>query len=93
MMAEKRELFFYGVAGDRYEGEWEDGKEHGAGTAVASDGSSFFGTWVHGKRHGEGVSLCFHCLHSLMVRPNLFTSAITPCSWQRQGTAFQYMVV
>ncbi len=93
MMAEKRKLFFHGVAGDRYEGEWEDGKEHGAGTAVASDGSSFFGTWVHGKRHGEGVSPCTNCLHSLMVRPNLSTSAIKPYSWQRQGTVFHYMVV
>ncbi len=91
MMAEKRELFFYGVAGDRYEGEWEDGKEHGAGTAVASDGSSFFGTWVHGKRHGEGVSPCINRLHSFMVRPFLFALATKPYSWQRQATVFHDM--
>ena len=72
MQAKKRQLFFYGIAGDRYEGEWEDGKEHGAGTAVASDGSSFFGTWVHGKRHGEGVSPCTNCLHSLIIKIRIF---------------------
>lgn len=46
---------FFRHPGERYEGEWEDGQEHGAGTAVASDGSCFFGTWQRGKRHGEGV--------------------------------------
>ena len=44
------------AVGDRHEGEWQDGKQHGAGTAVAADGSSFYGTWQNGKRHGEGVS-------------------------------------
>lgn len=47
------------IAGDRHEGEWQDGKEHGPGTAVAADGSSFYGSWQMGKRHGEGVSI-FH---------------------------------
>ena len=82
MMAGKRKLIFDGVAGDLYEGEWEVGKEHGAGTAVASDGSSFFGTWVHGKRHGEGVSLCCCCLRSLMLGPNTCSHLL---SHQRQG--------
>ena len=60
------------IAGDRYEGEWQDGKEHGAGTAVAADGSSFYGTWQNGKRHGEGVSsldrLLQTCWCSLLQR-------------------------
>ena len=45
-----------GFTGDRYEGEWQHGKESGTGTAQAPDGSTFYGYWVDGKRHGEGVS-------------------------------------
>ena len=45
-----------GCTGDRYEGEWQHGKESGTGTAQAPDGSTFYGYWVDGKRHGEGVS-------------------------------------
>ena len=49
-------LVFIGFTGDRYEGEWQHGKESGTGTAQAPDGSTFYGYWVDGKRHGEGVS-------------------------------------
>lgn len=45
----------YCTAGQRHEGEWLGGQEHGPGTSMAPDGSSFYGFWEHGKRHGEGV--------------------------------------
>ena len=62
-------------SGERYEGDWEDGKEHGAGTAVSADGSSFFGTWVHGKRHGEGVGPVSACLPSPISPLNKWTAS------------------
>lgn len=43
------------AAGDRYEGEWADGKEDGMGTAIGRDGSRFYGSWQAGKLHGKGV--------------------------------------
>ena len=44
-------------AGVRYEGEWKDGVEHGVGTLIEVDGSTFYGFWAGGKMHGEGVRL------------------------------------
>ena len=44
------------ATGDRYEGEWEQGRENGVGTYIAVDGSTFYGFWADGKMHGEGVS-------------------------------------
>ena len=52
----------YTLPGDRYEGEWVKGKEHGTGTAIAPDGSTFYGFWTDGKRHGEGVGALLHNL-------------------------------
>lgn len=43
------------AAGDRYEGEWADGREDGVGTAIGVDGSRFYGSWQAGKLHGKGV--------------------------------------
>ena len=48
------------VTGVRYEGEWRDGREHGAGTLVETDGSTFYGFWADGCRHGEGVRYIRH---------------------------------
>ena len=42
-------------AGERYEGEWQRGREEGVGTFVAPDGSTFYGSWRGGQMHGEGV--------------------------------------
>jgi hypothetical protein len=43
------------AAGDRYEGEWREGREDGMGTAIGADGSRFYGAWQAGKLHGKGV--------------------------------------
>ena len=43
-------------AGDKYEGEWKNGRENGVGTSMAADGSTFYGFWLDGLMHGEGVS-------------------------------------
>lgn len=61
------------AAGVRYEGEWKDGVEHGVGTLIEVDGSTFYGFWADGKMHGEGVRILHHidsfsifaCLHSI----------------------------
>lgn len=53
--------------GVRYEGEWKDGREHGAGTLVETDGSTFYGFWVDGRRHGDGVRWLAHMLGLCMV--------------------------
>lgn len=49
----------YGVkvwaSGDRYEGNWKDGNEHGRGIMVAANGSRHEGDWKDGKPHGRGV--------------------------------------
>ena len=41
--------------GDRYEGEWRDGKRHGYGTATTHSGWRFEGGWRDGNRHGYGT--------------------------------------
>lgn len=39
----------------KYEGGWEEGKEHGIGTMSYSDGSTYVGEWQRGTRWGKGV--------------------------------------
>ncbi len=41
--------------GDRYEGEWKEGKFHGKGKYFYSNGATFSGTYLQGKKHGEGI--------------------------------------
>jgi hypothetical protein len=41
--------------GDRYEGEFKDGKMHGKGTLILSNGDKYIGDWVAGKRTGRGL--------------------------------------
>jgi hypothetical protein len=40
--------------GDRYEGEYRNGKPNGKGTYTWKDGSKYEGEWRHGKKHGKG---------------------------------------
>jgi hypothetical protein len=37
------------VDGERYEGEFRDGKKHGSGVYTFADGTSVEGTWVNGQ--------------------------------------------
>ncbi len=41
--------------GSAYEGEWQNGKEHGKGTYTYPDGSVYEGEWQNGKEHGQGT--------------------------------------
>ena len=41
--------------GEKYEGEWKDGKRHGHGTYTFSDGEKYVGEFKDGKKHGKGV--------------------------------------
>lgn len=51
------------AAGDRYEGEWENGRESGVGTLISSDGNTFYGFWSEGRMHGEGVGILLSTLN------------------------------
>ena len=41
-----------------YDGEWEDGQQHGKGKFIWSDGEMFYGSWVRGQEmpHAGDVS-------------------------------------
>lgn len=40
--------------GDKYTGDWLDGKKHGQGTFMGRDGDHYSGGWKDGKKHGQG---------------------------------------
>lgn len=37
-----------------YEGQWENGKEHGRWKRTYADGDVYYGQWKNGKEHGQG---------------------------------------
>jgi hypothetical protein len=41
--------------GERYEGEWLDGRKHGSGKMQYVDGRAYIGAWVNDKKSGAGV--------------------------------------
>lgn len=41
--------------GERYEGEWKDGKFHGKGIKTLPDGTVFDGEWFEGRPFGSGM--------------------------------------
>lgn len=41
--------------GERYEGEWRDGKFHGKGIKTLPDGTIFDGEWTEGRPQGMGM--------------------------------------
>ena len=41
--------------GDKYVGEWKDGKWHGLGTITAEDGEKYAGAWKEDKNNLESV--------------------------------------
>jgi hypothetical protein len=41
--------------GDKYVGEYKDGKGHGQGTYTWASGSKYVGEWKDGKRQGQGT--------------------------------------
>jgi len=44
-----------GPDGDKYVGEWKDGKKHGQGTETWPDGEKYIGGWKDDKHHGQGT--------------------------------------
>lgn len=41
--------------GERFEGEWKDGKFHGKGIKTLPDGTIFDGDWEEGRPFGQGM--------------------------------------
>jgi len=41
--------------GDKYVGEWKNGKKDGNGTCTYADGSKYVGEWKNGKKDGNGT--------------------------------------
>jgi len=39
--------------GDKYDGEWSNGKPNGKGTMIYDDGRRYEGEWRDGIRHGR----------------------------------------
>jgi hypothetical protein len=42
-------------SGEKYIGEWKNGKQHGQGTYTYSSGDKYVGEWKNAKRHGQGT--------------------------------------
>ncbi len=45
------------ASGNRYEGEWIDGKISGYGILMYPDGDKYEGEWKDGKMHGTGKQI------------------------------------
>ena len=43
------------ASGNKYVGEFKDGKRHGQGTFTTADGGKYVGEWKDGKPHGQGT--------------------------------------
>ena len=41
--------------GEKYVGEWKDGKKHGQGTDIFSSGNKYEGEYKDGEKHGQGT--------------------------------------
>ena len=41
-------------SGNRYQGEFVNGRQHGFGTLFMPDGQRYEGNWDSGKQHGKG---------------------------------------
>ena len=66
-MSNKKEVLFlreeYGEGsgkytyphGEKYEGDWKDGKQHGQGTFTVSEGTKYVGKFKNGGKHGQVI--------------------------------------
>lgn len=53
----------YYASGNKYAGDWIDGKISGHGILTYADGDKYEGDWKDGKIHGKGDPLkLFECL-------------------------------
>ena len=46
---------FISASGNKYVGEFQDGKSHGQGTHTYANGDKYVGEWKDAKRHGQGT--------------------------------------
>jgi len=46
---------FIPIDGDKYVGEWKDGKRHGQGTYTFANGDKYVGEWKDSLAHGQGT--------------------------------------
>ncbi len=54
------EAVFVSAEGGRYEGEWLDGKPHGAGKFKNAQGDTYEGAFLNGVPHGQGKWISVH---------------------------------
>ena len=59
--------------GDKYDGDWLDGKRHGRGILTYASGSEYIGEWMYDKRHGRGI---IHAINSQTYFTILITFSI-----------------
>ena len=76
---------FYGLGGERYNGQWEKGKRHGMGTQTYRDWNAkgevyhkYHGMWVNGKREGRGHLTM--CKPRHLGAPNPSSSLVLHCT-------------
>ena len=43
------------LVGEKYVGEWKNGKKNGQGTETFFDGRKYVGEWKNGKKHAQGT--------------------------------------
>ena len=41
--------------GEKYVGEWKDGKRNGQGTYTYASGNKYVGQWMNSMKHGQGT--------------------------------------
>jgi len=51
----ERQVTLTSANGEKYVGEYKDGKKHGQGTFTSADGGKYVGEYKDGKMHGKGT--------------------------------------
>ncbi|RYY84830.1 hypothetical protein EON63_08540 [archaeon] len=61
--------------GDKYVGDWKDGRRHGLGVYYYNDGDRYEGEWRNDERHGRGTM--FYGSEVRYGTPNIHTTPYT----------------
>jgi hypothetical protein len=64
--------------GDKYVGEWKDGKRRGQGTYTWANGNKYIGEFKDNKQHGQGTSI--------LVNGDKYVGDYKDGKWHGQGT-------
>ena len=54
---DKKDTTIIYANGDKYIGQWKDGKIYGRGSLIYPNGDMYKGEWKNGKKHGIGVTI------------------------------------